>query len=34
MVNPETHFKGWAKPGPVPPGSQAVNPRHGGALGR
>lgn len=20
MTNPETHFKGWAKPGPVPPG--------------
>lgn len=22
-MNPETHFKGWAKPGPVPPGAES-----------
>jgi len=25
-MNPETHFKGWAKPGPVPPGLGAPEP--------
>jgi len=25
-VSPETHFKGWAKPGPIPPGLGAPNP--------
>jgi tRNA1(Val) A37 N6-methylase TrmN6 len=25
-VSPETHFKGWAKPGPVPPGLAAPGP--------
>ncbi len=28
-MNPETHFKGWAKPGPIPPGLGAPTSRHG-----
>ncbi len=30
-MNPETHFKGWAKPGPVPPGLVAVGDEGGAA---
>jgi len=31
-VNPDTHFKGWAKPGPVPPGLEAMDPARAAPL--
>src|SRR6187200_788164 len=26
MKHPESHFKGWAKPGPIPPGASGSGP--------